>query len=93
MNEVLQYIQQLKDISGYKNPQYVFTHGKCGIFAKKLWDRFGGNILCIPEYHHFVLYLDGKMYDATGNVTKKYSGMRSFMFDNMTVKQLAGYEF
>ena len=69
---VLDLIDNIKKNSGYKNPVYTFTNGKCYEFAKKLQYTIGGEIIYLTKYEHAVLLYHGKLYDATGNVTKKY---------------------
>lgn len=69
---VLDLIDNIKKNSGYQNPVYTFTHGKCYEFAKELQYTIGGEIIYLTKYEHAVLLYRGKLYDATGNVTKKY---------------------
>lgn len=58
-----------------KTIQY-FLHGGCLIFAKELQKIVGGEIRYLTTEAHIVLEKDGKLYDATGNVTKQYSFCR-----------------
>lgn len=56
-----------------KNAISYFLNGGCYIFAQKLKEQCGGNIYYLKDYQHFVLQVDGKLYDTTGNVTKRYA--------------------
>ena len=79
--DVVDYIEKLNRESGYKNPVHEFTHGKCLIFALALKERFPiGSILYIPEGYHFVFRYNGNIYDATGNVTKRYYNANHLSF-------------
>lgn len=53
-----------------------YINGGCYIFASKLKQLVGGDILYLVNEYHFVLKLDNKLYDASGNVTSKYRGSR-----------------
>lgn len=69
---ILELINDIKKNCGYQNPVYTFTHGKCYEFAKKLQYIVGGEIIYLTKHEHAVLLYHGKLYDVTGNVTKKY---------------------
>ena len=70
--EVTQIIQELNKTSGIKNPVYYYLNGGCYIFAKQLQQIIGGAIYYLLLEHHFVVEINNKFYDASGNVTKKY---------------------
>lgn len=51
---------------------YTYLNGECYIFAKKLRDKIGGKLRYLLIEHHFVVEVNGKLYDASGNVTSAY---------------------
>lgn len=59
----------------------TFTQGCCYWFAIVLYDRFYDYILGVPDcrimydeiINHFGCYINGIIYDITGNVTNKYN--------------------
>ena len=55
---------------------YELTHGKCLLFALTLKEKVGGTLRYLIEEYHVVLDFNGKLYDATGNVTKQYNGCK-----------------
>lgn len=55
----------------------IFTRGNCGAFALALQMVFSGDVVFIPSEGHYVLLLDGKLYDIDGDVTTKYLHYRN----------------
>lgn len=49
-----------------------YLNGGCYVFAKALKSIIGGDILYLINDYHFVVKIENKLYDASGNVTKKY---------------------
>lgn len=76
MKRIEEKIKEIKENSKEKNPVEYFTKGGCYIFAKQLQEEFKGDIYYLLEYAHFVLNINGKFYDATGNVTNLYKSSR-----------------
>lgn len=63
----------------------TFTKGFCYYFAIIMQTRFpGGQILYDKEYAHFVYKYNNKLYDITGNVTKKYHNLSAKWNDTIT---------
>ena len=62
--------------SRLNNSVTYFLHGGCYIFAKQLRDTIGGDLFYLLDDYHFVVKVDDKFYDASGNVTKKYRDSR-----------------
>lgn len=50
----------------------IFTQGNCGAFALALQLAFGGEVVAVDDEGHYVLLLDGKLYDINGDVTDKW---------------------
>lgn len=61
-----------KFISDFNSTEDKFQNGYCFYFALMLKFRFGGRILYEPIFGHFVLELENRLYDSTGDVTDKY---------------------
>ena len=55
---------------------YYYLNGGCYIFASKLKQLLGGDILYLVNEYHFVLRLNNKLYDASGNVTNTYKASK-----------------
>lgn len=70
--KVLDTIHQLNTRSGFKNPINYYLNGGCYIFAKKLQEQIGGKLWYLLVEQHFVIELNNKFYDSSGNVTKQY---------------------
>lgn len=52
-----------------------FTNGCCFWFASCLFDRFADfdpEIVCDAVANHFGCFINGRIYDITGDVTDKY---------------------
>ena len=80
---IIEEINKLKRESGETNPNYVFTHGKCYEFAKKLKETIGGEIVYLIGEEHAVVKLGDKIYDVTGNVTNAYKESRRISEEEM----------
>ena len=66
-------IDEIIEESKLKHPSYIYLHGECLVFAKKLKEKLGeGEIKYLPLFNHFVLKVNGKIYDIRGNVTNIY---------------------
>ena len=76
-------INRINNSSIYKNPVYVYTHGRCLEFAVRLKEKTGGIIFYLPNEKHFVLRIGIKYYDATGNVTKQYRNSRKLEYTDI----------
>ena len=50
----------------------TFTSGFCYYFAIILRERFGGEVVYDPIEGHFLLLLEGLLYDITGEATAKH---------------------
>lgn len=74
--EILNIITNINNTSDMTKPIHYYLNGGCYIFAKKLKEMVGGNIVYLTLEHHFILMYNGKMYDTTGNVTNKYKNSR-----------------
>jgi hypothetical protein len=57
-----------KDSEVFENIEYLFTNGYCYHFAVILKDLFHGEIAHDFVDNHFMLKLDGKYFDITGEV-------------------------
>jgi len=57
-----------------RNVVKYYQDGGCYIFAKRLKQScLHGNIRYLLNEHHFIVEINNKLYDTTGNVTNKYS--------------------
>lgn len=70
--EIVQTIHQINNDSGIENPVTYYLNGGCYIFAKQLQEKLGGKIWYLTVEHHFVVELNTRFYDSSGNVTKQY---------------------
>ena len=70
--EIIQTIHQINSESGIKNPVQYYLNGGCYIFAKQLQEKVGGKLWYLLLEHHFVVGINNKFYDSSGNVTKQY---------------------
>ena len=70
--ETIQTIHQINTESGIENPVSYYLNGGCYIFAKQLQEKLGGKIWYLTVEHHFVVELNTRFYDSSGNVTKQY---------------------
>jgi len=60
-------------IKHFKGSWDVFLYGMCYWFAFILQERFGGTMMYEPIENHFVQEIGGRLYDASGDVTEKYT--------------------
>lgn len=74
--DVIDIISNINYTSGIKNPVHYYLNGGCYIFAKKLQSIVGGDLYYLVKDYHFLLKLLDKYYDASGNVTSKYSNCK-----------------
>ena len=52
----------------------VFTCGCCYWFAEILCKRFPNSVMMYDQVaNHFVVEIEGRLYDITGDVTEKYN--------------------
>ena len=72
VKDILDIINEINKKSGIPNPTYYYLNGGCYIFAKGLQYNIGGSIRYLIKEYHCILERNGKLYDTTGNVTKKY---------------------
>lgn len=70
--ENIQTIHQINNESGIENPVRYYLNGGCYIFAKQLQEKLGGKIWYLTVEHHFVVELNTRFYDSSGNITKQY---------------------
>lgn len=66
--EILGFIDRFTKVTGAD----MWLNGLCYHFAKLLQNRYGGE-LYYHHTNHFMLYYDDVLYDASGDVTVKYS--------------------
>ncbi len=79
--EVMKFINHFTHNGEYKEVIDTFTHGCCYWFASILWDRFYdcdlnisyGVMMYDEVMNHFGCWIDGIVYDITGDVTNKYN--------------------
>lgn len=57
----------------FEESQGMFLNGMCYYFALILRERFGGEICYAPIDNHFIARIDGRLYDASGDVTDLYT--------------------
>ena len=72
----IEFINKFKFANKQNVLENTFTNGYCYYFAIILKTRFpSGKILFDKDFNHFVFQYDNKLYDITGNVTKKYMNL------------------
>ena len=69
---VQEIIQNILNITERSRGYYLT--GGCYRFALMLQSFIGGDIRWLLQEQHAVLYVEGKLYDVTGNVTSTYLG-------------------
>lgn len=70
MDEIIQFINRFTDSGKRTEVIDCFANGCCYWFAHILNKRFEpSNIVHDPIVGHFACYIDGKIYDITGNIT------------------------
>lgn len=62
---------------------YELLNGGCLAFALALQKKTGGTLRYLVNEYHVVLDLNGKLYDASGNVTKQYSNSKYITEDEL----------
>lgn len=83
--------ETIKLITRQKGTQY-YLNGGCLILATQLSQMYDGTILYLPAYFHFVFDSNGKLYDATGNVSRKYGNEKRIRLENVPKKLLTGFK-
>ena len=73
-----------------KGTQY-YLNGGCLQLATMLSRTYKGTIMYLPAYFHFVFCFEEKLYDATGNVSRKYAGEKKIRLGDMPKKLLSGF--
>lgn len=81
--EIIQTIHQINTESGIKNPVTYYLNGGCYIFAKQLQEKLGGKTWYLTVEHHFVVELNTRFYDSSGNVTKQYINSKRITEDEL----------
>lgn len=70
-------------IKHFKGSEDVFLYGCCYWFAFILQERFGGTMMYEPTENHFVQEIGGRLYDASGDVTEKYTSEYLMFWSDM----------
>lgn len=69
--EIDRFIHQFSKYG--KQVTTLFTEDCCYWFARILQERFPeGEILFLPEEHHFVVQIEDRLWDIRGNVTNRF---------------------
>lgn len=71
-NDVLGFISHFTKGGQWQAVIEAFTSGCCYWFAKVLELRFNGEIVYDQVNNHFAAQIDHRVYDITGDVTKKF---------------------
>ncbi len=66
----------IRFIDRFRPARDVFLNGMCYWFSYILQGRFGGKTLYEQVDGHFLQEIDGRLYDASGDVTEKYRSSR-----------------
>lgn len=73
-NIVTNFINHFHNVSPTENLTEVFTRGCCYWFAHILYYRFNDAELMFDEVaSHFVVKIEDRLYDITGDVTDQYT--------------------
>ena len=80
-------------IMNTKKSVKYYLNGGCYVFAKEMKAVLGGNILYLLDDFHFVLNIGKKLYDASGNVTKKYKNSRHISEEEFLKRKRLGKEY
>lgn len=67
--DILFTIEDFKSFDEHHVMESTFLNGYCYDFAYMLQRTYGGDIVFIKKDCHFVLRIDGKYYDITGEVS------------------------
>ena len=73
-----------------KGTQY-YLNGGCLQLASDLNRMYNGTIMYLPAYFLFVFCFEEKLYDATGNVTRKYAGEKKIRLEDVPKKLLSEF--
>lgn len=74
MNEVLHFIERFTNKGKWHEVIESFTCGCCYWFAHILCTRFPeADMMYDPIINHFVVRIDNRLYDITGDVTDHYN--------------------
>jgi hypothetical protein len=87
---VLRFIERFTNSGTKEEVIDIFTNGCCYWFAKILFERFADSdfsthVVYDEVANHFGCYIDGAVYDITGDITDKYT-WRSWYDVNHTDK-------
>jgi len=86
--------EKILEITEYGRLMYYYLNGGCYIFAKELQRYFDGKIYYLLNEYHIVIKINGKLYDASGNVSEKYKYSRKMTEDEfLSRKKLSGSIF
>ena len=77
--KVLDFIRGLSD----KTDTSLFLSGYCYYFAQILLSRFPYGVLMYHHSNHFMVDINGRLYDASGDVTEKYSDNMITTWDDL----------
>ena len=73
MSEIHNFINHFHKVSKTQNIDEVFTCGCCYWFAYILRERFPeARMMYDPIINHFMVMINERLYDITGDVTEKY---------------------
>lgn len=76
-NKVMAFIDRFTLCGKLKDTITTFTQGCCYWFAYILHCRFSNSIIMYdPVINHFVVKIEDRLYDITGDVTGEYNVVR-----------------
>lgn len=82
-NEILHFINE------FSGARETFLFGCCYYFAVILRERFGAEIYYDPKENHFVGQINGRFYDASGEVTGDYINWKTYSdYDELDYKRV-----
>ena len=87
--DICEYISAFRILSKY--PQKRYLNGRCLGFALLLQEKFGGQIMYMPDEYHFILSHEGKLYDVRGNVTSYFADKRKINISEVPEKIMKQY--
>ena len=82
--------ETIRTIVKPKGTQY-YLNGGCLQLATDLSRMYNGTIIYLPAYFHFVFCFEEKLYDATGNVSRKYASEKKIRIEDVPKKLLSGF--
>ena len=82
--------ETIRTIVKSKGTQY-YLNGGCLQLASDLNRMYNGIIIYLPAYFHFVFCFEKKLYDATGNVSRKYANEKKIRIEDVPKKLLSGF--